>query len=59
MRTDRWRYTSYANGDEELYDHSSDSNEWNNLVHDSNYRSVIAELKAHLPTVNVSGSVSR
>ena len=59
VRTDRWRYTSYANGDEELYDHSSDSNEWNNLIHDSNYRSVIAELKAHLPTVNVSGSDSR
>jgi len=59
VRTDRWRYISYANGDEELYDHSLDSNEWNNLVHDSKYRSVIAELKAHLPTVNVSSSPSR
>ena len=57
VRTDRWRYISYANGDEELYDHSLDSNEWNNLVHDSKYRSVIAELKAHLPTVNVSSSL--
>ena len=53
VRTDRWRYISYANGDEELYDHSLDSNEWNNLAHNLKYQAVIAELKAHLPKVNV------
>ena len=53
VRTDRWRYISYANGDEELYDHSLDSNEWHNLVHNLKYQAVIAELKAHLPKVNV------
>ena len=56
MRTDRWRYISYANGDEELYDHSLDSNEWNNLVHNLKYRAVIAELKSFLPKVNVPQS---
>ena len=53
VRTERWRYISYANGDEELYDHSLDSNEWHNLVHNLKYQAVIAELKAHLPKVNV------
>jgi arylsulfatase A-like enzyme len=32
LRTDRWRFIRYANGSEELYDHSNDSHEWNNLA---------------------------
>ena len=32
LRTDRWRYIRYADGSEELYDHRTDPNEWNNLV---------------------------
>jgi len=59
VRTERWRYIRYANGDEELYDHSLDSNEWFNLAYKSKYRSVISELKAHLPKVNIPGLPSR
>ena len=28
----RWRYIRYVNGDEELYDHETDPDEWNNLA---------------------------
>ena len=32
VRSDRWRYISYGDGGEELYDHDADPNEWNNLL---------------------------
>ncbi|MFP6875846.1 MAG: sulfatase [Roseibacillus sp.] len=32
IRTGRYRYIRYKNGEEELYDHETDPNEWNNLV---------------------------
>ena len=32
VRSRRWRYIRYADGGEELYDHSHDPNEWTNLA---------------------------
>ena len=32
VRTQRWRYTLYNNGAEELYDHDADPREWTNLA---------------------------
>jgi arylsulfatase A-like enzyme len=32
LRTDRWRYIRYATGEEELYDHRRDPDEFNNLA---------------------------
>ena len=32
VRTEKWRYIRYANGDEELYDHDADPHEWTNLA---------------------------
>ena len=32
LRQGQWRYTRYAAGGEELYDHSADPHEWNNLA---------------------------
>ncbi len=32
VRTERWRYTRYRDGSEELYDHDVDPNEWTNLA---------------------------
>ena len=32
VRTSRWRYTRYADGSEELYDHDVDPQEWRNLA---------------------------
>jgi len=49
VRSERWRYTRYADGTEELYDHENDGLEWTNLAGQAQYDSVIAEHKAWLP----------
>jgi arylsulfatase A-like enzyme len=53
VRTDRWRYIHYADGGEELYDHSRDEFEWANLAGDPEFASIKAELAKSLPTTNV------
>ncbi|MBA4064334.1 MAG: iduronate-2-sulfatase [Isosphaera sp.] len=52
VRTEKWRYIRYANGDEELYDHASDPYEWANLAADPKYADVKKELAKRLPTEN-------
>ena len=54
MRTDRWRYIRYNNGDEELYDHQTDANEFTNLAKKDpeKWRSLMKELSQWLPKVN-------
>ncbi|MFZ5830970.1 MAG: sulfatase [Planctomycetota bacterium] len=52
VRTDRWRYIQYANGDEELYDHQRDPQEWKNLAADPQYADVKEQLQEHVPTTN-------
>ncbi|MDT0551843.1 sulfatase [Urechidicola vernalis] len=49
VRTKTHRYIRYYNGGEELYDHTADPNEWNNLAKDENQAELIKELKSHLP----------
>jgi arylsulfatase A-like enzyme len=44
IRRDQWRYIHYPNGDEELYDLSTDPYEWTNLLH----RAVSPEALAHV-----------
>jgi arylsulfatase A-like enzyme len=44
VRDSRYRYISYANGDEELYDHESDPMEYTNRADDA----ALAEVKARL-----------
>ena len=53
VRTQRWRYITYADGSEELYDHENDPNEWENLANKPELAEVIITLKKHLPKVNV------
>ena len=43
------RYIRYADGSEELYDHSNDEYEWKNLAGIADYSSVKFELARHLP----------
>jgi len=50
VRSDRWRYIRYADGSEELYDHSSDPWEWTNLAAQPQYAQIIEEHKRWLPT---------
>lgn len=49
VRTEKWRYIQYADGSQELYDHTRDPYEWSNLAGDPAYRQVVSELKKWLP----------
>ncbi len=49
VRTEKWRYISYIDGSEELYDHDNDPEEWYNLAGKDEYADVINELRGHLP----------
>lgn len=49
VRTERWRYTIYIDGSEELYDHDSDPEEWDNLASVDSFAAVKRQLAAHLP----------
>ena len=53
VRSERWRYIRYKNGDEELYDEADDPYEWTNLANDSKYDPVKIRLATFFPTVNV------
>lgn len=55
IRTEDWRYTRYADGSEELYDHRSDPYEWTNLASEEKHASLKRELAAHFPTKNAPG----
>ena len=48
IRTERWRYTSYPDG-EELYDHDNDPNEWHNLASLREHAETKRQLAAMLP----------
>jgi arylsulfatase A-like enzyme len=53
VRSERYRYIRYADGSEELYDHSVDSHEWNNIAADADNDAIKTELAKWLPKVNV------
>lgn len=45
----RYRYIRYADGSEELYDHTSDPREWNNIAGQTDAAEVIRRLARELP----------
>lgn len=49
IRTARWRYIRYIDDSEELYDHNTDPEEWSNLAADPMYRSVLEQMRGHVP----------
>jgi len=51
VRSKDWRYTLTRKGDEELYDHRSDPNEWNNLADDPAFSEVKEGLKRSLLSI--------
>lgn len=53
VRTSDYRYIRYEDGGEELYDHSIDPNEWNNLASDPEYKEIKERLAGYLPETNV------
>ena len=53
VRSERWRYIRYANGDEELYDHTKDEYEFTNLAGKSpEFDMVKRHLATSFPKVN-------
>ena len=52
LRSRRWRYTRYADGSEELYDHETDHLEWINLASDPGHVAIKEELRKWLPSSN-------
>ncbi len=51
IRTERFRYIRYKDGQHELYDHSKDLHEWNNQVNNPEYASVVRMLNSQLPRI--------
>jgi arylsulfatase A-like enzyme len=51
VRDDRWRYIRYFDGFEELYDHASDPDEFNNLARDPKFEGEKARLRGWLDKV--------
>lgn len=50
-RTKNWRYISYSNGEEELYNHKNDSYELNNLASIKKYQSIKKNLKKEMLSI--------
>jgi arylsulfatase A-like enzyme len=48
LRTDRWRYIEWSDGNAELYDHAADPEEWHNVAGDAANAKLLAELKGKL-----------
>lgn len=59
VRSERWRYIRYAEGDEELYDRRADPEELTNLAGDPAYADVIAEHKRWLPKRDAPGALRK
>ena len=52
VRSAKYRYTRYDNGDEELYDEKADPYEWTNLAEKPQFAHVKADLARWMPTEN-------
>ncbi len=52
VRTKDFRYIRYEDGSEELYDHTIDPQEWNNVAQDVKYQTNKKQLKRYLPATN-------
>src|SRR5262249_49125568 len=52
VRTERWRYIRYANGDEELYDPEAEPHEWTNLAKDPQHVGLKKDLAKWMPAKN-------
>ena len=49
LQSERYRYITYADGTEELYDHDIDRWEWHNLADDPEYAVVKQEMRKEIP----------
>ena len=49
VRQEEWHYINYGTNEEELYNLSSDPNEWTNLASDTSYFTIKSQLRNQLP----------
>jgi arylsulfatase A-like enzyme len=49
IRDDHYRFTQYADGSQELYDHDLDPNEWNNIIDNPSFEEVKNRLSTFIP----------
>jgi len=49
VRNEQYRYISYGNGQEELYNHDTDPEEWINIAGDPEYSEIKEKLKKYIP----------
>lgn len=49
VRSSQWRYIRYADGSEELYDMTSDPNEWRNLANEKSRAAVVESFRNLVP----------
>lgn len=56
LRDERWRYTRYSDGTEELYDHDADPMEWTNLASRSEHTATKQRLAQFLPKADAPDS---
>lgn len=60
IRTEQYRYIRYKEGQQELYDHAKDLNEWKNEVDNPAYAEVLKDLQGRLPAVeNMAAQIVR
>ncbi len=59
VRDDRWRYTKYKDGGEELFDELNDKNELHNLARESRYAEVKARLGRFMPASSAAPALER
>ncbi|MBN4046682.1 sulfatase-like hydrolase/transferase, partial [bacterium AH-315-P07] len=52
VRTERYRYIEYQDGTQELYDHETDPNEWNNLANSAEHKTTLERLSKLAPKSN-------
>ena len=48
IRQGQWKYATYLDGAEELYDMAADSGEWENLAADPGMKDVVGSLRAQV-----------
>lgn len=49
IKANGYRFIQYEDGEQELYDHANDPNEWTNLVGNTAYGNKVEEMKKYLP----------
>jgi choline-sulfatase len=51
LRTEKFRYIRYREGEEELYDHSNDPHEWTNQIKNEDYAADLVILRSKVPAL--------